>query len=149
VSCRPEGHAAHILIGAGSYHETVNITRSAPLTLLASIYLFVYTITTLSLSQGQLPLNATLELGKPAPPPLVHIWDDQYIGKEPNLDDAQTAVFLVAPSLNASLIGAGTTGAPLQPLFGNVDFKAYNLAIENRAVSVLERLKVQSDHAVG
>jgi hypothetical protein len=64
----------------------------------------------------------------------VHIWDDQYIGKEPGLDDAQTAVFTVAPNFAAALIGAGPTGAPLQPVFGNVDFKAYNLAIENRAV---------------
>lgn len=51
------------------------------------------------------------------------------------MDDATSAVLLVAPSFNASLIGAGPTGAPLQPLFGNVDFKAYNIDFENRAVS--------------
>lgn len=51
------------------------------------------------------------------------------------MDDAQSAVLLVAPSFNASLIGAGPTGAPPQPLFGNTDFKAYNIAFENRAVS--------------
>ena len=50
------------------------------------------------------------------------------------VDDAQSAVLLVAPSFNASLIGAGPTGAPLQPLFGNTDFKAYNVNFENRAV---------------
>jgi hypothetical protein len=50
-------------------------------------------------------------------------------------DDAQTAVLLVAPNYNGSLIGAGPTGAPLQPTFGNIDFKAYNIAFENRAVS--------------
>lgn len=50
------------------------------------------------------------------------------------MDDADSAVLLVAPSYNASLIGAGTNGAPLQPLFGNVDFKAYNIDFENRAV---------------
>jgi pectin methylesterase-like acyl-CoA thioesterase len=96
----------------------VNITRSAPLTLL-----------------GQLPLNATLGLTKPAPPPLVHIWDNKYIGQRPVMDDADTATFIVAPNYNGSLIGAGPTGAPLQPVFGNVDFKAYNLAIENRAAN--------------
>lgn len=51
------------------------------------------------------------------------------------MDDAQSAVLLVAPSFNASLIGAGPTGAPLQPLFGNIDFKAYNIDFQNRAVS--------------
>ncbi|OJT02189.1 hypothetical protein TRAPUB_7304 [Trametes pubescens] len=51
------------------------------------------------------------------------------------MDDAQSAVLLVAPSFNASLIGAGPTGAPLQPLFGNVDFKAYNIDFENRAAN--------------
>ena len=50
------------------------------------------------------------------------------------MDDAQSAVLLVAPSFNASLIGAGPIGAPLQPLFGNADFKAYNIDFENRAV---------------
>lgn len=114
----PEGKAAHILIGAGDYHETVNITRKAPLTLL-----------------GQLPASALLSLARPAPPPLVHIWDNKYIGQRPGMDDADTATLLVAPNYNGSLIGAGTTGAPLQPEFGNVDFKAYNLAIENRAAN--------------
>lgn len=52
------------------------------------------------------------------------------------MDDAQSAVLLVAPSFNASLIGAGPTGAPLQPLFGNTDFKAYNIDFENRAVRI-------------
>ena len=51
------------------------------------------------------------------------------------MDDAQSAVLLVSPSFDASLIGAGPTGAPLQPLFGNVDFKAYNIDFENRAVT--------------
>jgi len=51
------------------------------------------------------------------------------------MDDAQSSVLLVAPSFNASLIGAGTNGAPLQPLFGNVDFKAYNIDFENRAAN--------------
>ncbi len=53
------------------------------------------------------------------------------------MDDAQSSVLLVAPSFNASLIGAGTNGAPLQPLFGNVDFKAYSIDFENRAVGIL------------
>jgi len=51
------------------------------------------------------------------------------------MDDAQSSVLLVAPSFNASLIGAGTDGAPLQPLFGNTDFKAYNIDFQNRAAN--------------
>ena len=62
----------------------------------------------------------------------MHIWNDLYV--KTGMDDADSAVLLVAPSYNASLIGAGTNGAPLQPLFGNVDFKAYNIDFENRAV---------------
>jgi len=50
------------------------------------------------------------------------------------MDDAQSAVLTVAPNFNASLIGAGPNGAPLQPSFGNVDFKVYNVDFENRAV---------------
>lgn len=59
------------------------------------------------------------------------------------MDDAQSAVLTVAPSFPAALIGAGPTGAPLQPLFGNVDFKAYNIDFQNRAVSVLSSHRFQ------
>ncbi|KAG8744041.1 hypothetical protein FRC10_010930 [Ceratobasidium sp. 414] len=50
-------------------------------------------------------------------------------------DDAVTPVLVVAPSFNASLIGSGPTGAPLQPLSGSVDFKAYNLNVSNLAAN--------------
>ena len=50
------------------------------------------------------------------------------------MDDAQSAVLIISPTFNASLIGAGPTGAPLQPSFGNTNFKAYNIDFENRAV---------------
>ena len=60
------------------------------------------------------------------------------------MDDAQSAVLLVAPSFNASLIGAGPTGAPLQPLFGNTDFKAYNIDFENRAVRHTDDVRLRS-----
>ncbi|TFK93312.1 carbohydrate esterase family 8 protein [Polyporus arcularius HHB13444] len=104
VSSLPEHGAATILIGAGEYHETVNVTRSGPLTLL-----------------GQLdPKTAFDPAGNASTRNSVHIWDNHR---------------LVAPSFNASLIGAGPTGAPLQPLFGNVDFKAYNIDFENRAAN--------------
>lgn len=53
------------------------------------------------------------------------------------MDDAQTAVLTVSPSFNASLIGAGPSGEPLQSLFGTTDFKAYNIDFANRAVGPL------------
>ncbi|KAI8986175.1 pectin lyase-like protein [Trametes punicea] len=113
----PEKGAATVLIGAGEYHETVNITRKDPLTLL-----------------GQLdPRTAFDPAGNASTRNLVHIWDNKFV--QTGMDDAQSAVLLVAPSFNASLIGAGPTGAPLQPLFGNVDFKAYNIDFENRAAN--------------
>lgn len=52
------------------------------------------------------------------------------------MDDADTAVLIVSPNYAGSLIGAGPTGAPFQPVFGNVDFKAYNIDFQNRAVSL-------------
>jgi len=63
------------------------------------------------------------------------VWDDKFT--QNGLDDAESAVLLVAPSFNASLIGAGPTGAPLQPLFGTIDFKAYNIDFQNRAVGLM------------
>ncbi|KAJ3552755.1 hypothetical protein NM688_g3987 [Phlebia brevispora] len=113
----PEDRNAVILIGEGEYHETVNITRKGPLTLL-----------------GQLdPTTAFDPAGNASTRNLVQIWDNTFV--ENGIDDAQSAMLIVAPSFNASLIGAGPTGAPLQPLFGNVDFKAYNIDFQNRAAN--------------
>ncbi|KAM3580621.1 hypothetical protein VKS41_006690 [Umbelopsis sp. WA50703] len=48
-------------------------------------------------------------------------------------DDADTVTFTVAPNRPAALIGAGFYGAPIvNNTFGSVDFKAYNLNVENR-----------------
>ncbi|KAI0671108.1 pectin lyase-like protein [Trametes maxima] len=113
----PEHGPATILIGAGEYHESLNITRKDPVTLL-----------------GQLdPRTAFDPAGNASTRNLVHIWDNKFV--HIGMDDAQSAVLVVAPSFNASLIGAGPTGAPLQPLFGNVDFRAYNIDFENRAAN--------------
>ena len=49
------------------------------------------------------------------------------------MDDADTAVLTVAPSRAGALIWSGPTGAPLQPLSGSADFRAYNIDWENRA----------------
>lgn len=69
---------------------------------------------------------------------LVQIWGTQFVMT--GQDDASSAVLTVAPNLAGSLIGAGTDGAPLQPVFGNTDFKAYNIDFQNRAVRVLFRI---------
>jgi len=49
------------------------------------------------------------------------------------LDNAFTSVLTVAPTLNASLTGAGPTGYAVPPgtPFGDVDFRAYNLNFVN------------------
>jgi len=110
ITSLPELGDTTILIGQGQYHETVNVTRQGPLTLL-----------------GQVDPTSTNTSN------LVQIWNNLFT--ENGEDDALSSVLLVAPSLNASLIGAGPTGAPLQPLFGNVDFKAYNIDFQNRAAN--------------
>ncbi|KAJ3901595.1 hypothetical protein F5879DRAFT_317264 [Lentinula edodes] len=58
-------------------------------------------------------------------PNLVQIFNSVFV--ENGIDDAATAVLTVAPN------GAGTTGAPAQGVFGNVNFKMYNVDIQNRA----------------
>ncbi|KAJ7644446.1 pectin lyase-like protein [Roridomyces roridus] len=121
VASLPPTGAATILIGQGSYQEIVNVTRTGPLTLL-----------------GQLPSNAVAQ-SKPfanASSPnlnLVQIWNTNFVMT--GQDDASSAVLTVAPNLAGSLIGAGTDGAPLQPVFGNSDFKAYNIDFQNRAAN--------------
>ena len=94
----------------------------------------MHTFTPLTCSQGQLSAPTAFDpRGNASTRNLVTIWDNVFVAN--GIDDAQSAMLIVAPSFNASLIGAGPTGAPLQPLFGNVDFKAYNINFENRAVS--------------
>ncbi|KAG9093527.1 hypothetical protein FRC06_011479 [Ceratobasidium sp. 370] len=100
---------AYILVGQGKYFGTVNVTRQGPLTLLGEVT----------------NTNSTANT--------VEIWNNIYV--QPGQDNAVTPVLVVAPSFNASLIGSGPTGAPLQPLFGSVDFKAYNLNVSNLAAN--------------
>lgn len=97
---------------------TTQVTRPGPLTLL-----------------GQLNQSSVDSSSNATSRNLVHVWYNIYDAN--GEDDAVTAVLLVAPNWNASLIGSGTNGAPLQSEFGNVDFKAYNIDFENRAVSVV------------
>ncbi|KAF8143835.1 carbohydrate esterase family 8 protein [Mycena galopus ATCC 62051] len=120
-SLPPTGRAT-ILIAEGTYQETLNVSRTAPLTLL-----------------GQLPSTSVAQAGKPfanATSPnlnLVQVFNTNFVMT--GEDDATSAVLTVAPNLAGSLIGAGTDGAPLQPHFGNTDFKVYNIDFQNRAAN--------------
>ncbi|KAL0576322.1 hypothetical protein V5O48_005671 [Marasmius crinis-equi] len=123
----PEEGEAFILIAEGQYQENVNITRIAPLTLL-----------------GQISPQLANEVNQPFFNPLntsnitqnlVQIFDTRFTS--PGMDDATSSVLTVAPNGAGALIGAGPTGAPLQPDFGNIDFRAYNIDFWNRAVSYI------------
>lgn len=96
---------AHILVGQGRYYGAVNVTRQWPLTILGEVV------------NSNSSNNA------------VEVWNSKVV--TPGQDNAITPTLIVAPSWNASLIGSGPTGAPLQPLFGSPDFKAYNLDFSN------------------
>lgn len=85
------------------------------------------------MTQGQLdPATALLPDANATSRNIVHIYNTTFVAN--GIDDAQSSVLIVAPNFMGSLIGAGTNGEALQPDFGNVDFKAYNIDFENRAV---------------
>ncbi|KAG6831333.1 hypothetical protein H0H92_011248 [Tricholoma furcatifolium] len=119
----PPTDEATILIGEGEYLETVNVTRTGPLTLLGQLPPTPLS----SVDQPKYPLNGQHS----ATSNLVQIYGTNYV--KTGMDDATSAVLTVAPSFNASLIGSGPTGAPLQDLPGNRDFRAYNIDWSNRA----------------
>ncbi|KAF7422329.1 hypothetical protein PC9H_010485 [Pleurotus ostreatus] len=119
IQALPDSGSFVILVGAGEYHETINITRRGPLTLVGQIA-----------AEASLPSTRTANISESN---LVQIWDNKFV--VPGMDDADSAVLSVAPSRDAALIGAGPTGAPLQPLSGNADFKAYNIDFQNRAAN--------------
>ncbi|KAF1944975.1 pectin methylesteras-like protein [Clathrospora elynae] len=102
----------YILVLAGIYTEQVNITRPGP------VYL---------LGQTSYPNNKSSNS--------VNVIWRAATGAEQNssLDNAYTSVLTVAPTLNASLTGAGPTGFPVPAStpFGNADFRAYNIDFIN------------------
>ncbi|KAJ3876017.1 hypothetical protein F5051DRAFT_430114 [Lentinula edodes] len=74
-------------------------------------------------SYATLPISTPF--GNASQPNLIQIFNTVFI--ENGIDDAATAVLTIAPNGAVALISAGTTGAPTQGAFGNVDFKMYNL----------------------
>ncbi|KAK7464914.1 hypothetical protein VKT23_006122 [Stygiomarasmius scandens] len=129
VESLPDEGEAFILIAEGEYNEAVNVTRSGPLTLLGQL--------PSSLSDSQsIPFYPSSATGNSTlPKNLVTVWDNKFVQVQGQEDDAATAVLSVAPNFAGALIGAGPTGAPLQPEFGDVNFKAYNIDWENRAAN--------------
>ena len=74
----------------------------------------------------RLPVNHKHGLNRQCPAPETSF---PFIGQ----DNADAVVLTVSPNRAASLIGVGPAGAPLQPEFGNVDFRLYNIDVANRA----------------
>lgn len=96
-----------ILVEAGNYTEQVNVTRPGPLYLLG---------------QTSAPNDRTQNR--------VVVYWAAIAGTG---DNAYTSTLTVAPTLNASLTGAGPTGNPVPPgtPFGNTDFRVYNIDFIN------------------
>lgn len=97
-----------ILIASGDYREQVNVTRRGPTYLLGQTTNSKnYTYNTVNIKWA-----AAAATGE---------------------DNAYTSVLTVAPNLNASLTGSGTTGfaVPDDTPFGCVDFRTYNLNFIN------------------
>ena len=72
----------------------------------------------------------------------VRLWDTSYINQTTQTkdqDNADAVVLTVSPNRAASLVGSGPLGAPLQPTFGNTDFRLYNIDVANRAVGSIDR----------
>ncbi|CAG8949036.1 hypothetical protein HYFRA_00002164 [Hymenoscyphus fraxineus] len=100
-----------ILILPGIYNEQLNVTRSGPLTLLGQIK------NTNQQSENTVTIS----------------WASANQNNGIFTDNAFTSVLTVAPTLEASLTGAGPTGyaVPENTPFGNIDFKVYNIDFRN------------------
>lgn len=108
ISTLPDDDSTQtILVLPGVYEEQVNVTRPGPLTLLGQ-----------NANPSDISSN-TVEI----------LWR----AVAGTGDNAYTAVLTVAPSLNASLTGSGSTGFAVPPdqAFGNTNFRAYNLNLTN------------------
>ncbi|KAJ5885127.1 Pectinesterase catalytic [Penicillium taxi] len=112
TSLPPDNTSQTILILAGTYTEQLNVTRAGPITLL-----------------GQ--TNHT----KDATQNLVTItWAAaNHDNTGSAVDNVFSSVLVVAPTLDASLTGSGTTGfaVPADTPFGNTDFRVYNVDFRN------------------
>jgi hypothetical protein len=94
----------------GNYIEQLNVTRSAPLTILG---------------QTETPNEQSDNT--------VTVYWASANSNSRYTDNAFTSVLTVAPNLAASLTGSGPTGYPVpaDTPFGNIDFRAYNIDFRN------------------
>lgn len=124
-----------ILIGAGTYVEQLNVTRSGPLTLLG---------------QSDRPWkgqsygnsNATASVQNE-----VQIYWNAANNNHMFPDNVNTGVLTIGPTYNATITGAGPTGYPVpaDTPFGCSDFRAYNIDFRNEYVPYADG----PSHAVG
>lgn len=114
-----------ILIGAGNYTEQLNVTRQGPLYLLGQ-----------SDRPSHDKIYADINVNRSAQNDVQIWWNQANVGGNLFSDNVYTQVLTVAPTLNASLTGSGTTGfaVPADTPFGCSDFRAYNIDFRNEFV---------------
>ncbi|KAJ5970547.1 Pectinesterase catalytic [Penicillium vulpinum] len=100
-----------ILILEGVYTEQVNVTRAGPITILGQT----------SNSKDATKNRVTIT------------WKAGNRDSTGNFDNVYSSVMVVAPTLESSLTGSGTTGWPVpeDTPFGNRDFRVYNVDFVN------------------
>ncbi|KAJ5548811.1 Pectinesterase catalytic [Penicillium frequentans] len=100
-----------ILILEGSYTEQLNVTRAGPITILGE------TDSPTDASKNKVNINFAAA-------------NQDSTGTD---DNTWYSVLVVAPTLDASLVGSGTTGfaVPADTPFGNRDFRVYNVDFDN------------------
>ncbi|SCV67627.1 BQ2448_5238 [Microbotryum intermedium] len=118
IASLPNDTSAHtIVVGAGHYHEQLNVTRKGGVHILGQTGGSTTNQVTVFFSKGTTQNNTG------------------GVFQSSNFDNAVTAVLSVAPSYNASLTGSGYTGAPLitdPSQFGCFDFRMYNIDLDQR-----------------
>ncbi|CAN8100158.1 unnamed protein product [Discula destructiva] len=116
----------YVLIGAGTYVEQLNVTRSGPLYLLGQS----------NLPSQRKTYAADVSYNKTVQNDVQIYWNQANVGGTLFSDNVYTGVLTIGPTLNATLTGSGTTGFAVPPdtPFGTVDFRAYNIDFRNEYV---------------
>ncbi|KAJ5652352.1 Pectinesterase catalytic [Penicillium longicatenatum] len=112
IDSLPNDHTTQtILILEGNYTEQLNVTRAGPITILGE------TDSATDASKNKVTVNFAAA-------------NQDSTG---TIDNTWFSVLVVAPTLNASLVGSGTTGfaVPADTPFGNRNFRVYNVDFNN------------------
>lgn len=123
LSIPDDTESYHILIGAGTYTEQLNVTRSAPLYLLGQSNLPSQNRTYAADVSYETEVENDVQV----------YWNVANVGNTLLSDNTYTGVLTVGPTLESTLTGSGTTGYPVPEgtPFGNRDFRAYNIDFRN------------------